>query len=411
LSFDPNEGAGFWWANGLNTFTRNVSVENDEYGYRYDMQKRSNFDTTLPIRQPDGSKKMVDVRQIPIWRFEDNEAHSEGFYGMVVAANGNDQPDTPIPDERMLREIKRVDWTGPDTQHPHVIRNLAIWGSHYALRPHSPSMLLDNVRIHDAVYGIYRPAFENQVYRNLSISNVDSEPFNRGMDDASAQTGKITVDGLRFASQYGNKTTPLIQISDVNISGSAATHLRNVIVQRPEQFKDRWPLVNRGVGTRVPPITNGVPIFIHDYYGAGRHAKVVSTAAKDLMEDGNRYREEPGLTSNESRVAEVNGVEWPELLNPCDDLPPATIITSVQNHLGKLVVAGIAHDNGEVDSLRVNGHEAKLTKSNSGVVQWSLEMSAPVDGRLTAVATDGAGNVEQTGHTWLVFTRILPRGN
>ena len=52
LPFDPNEGAGFWWANGLNTFTRNVTTENDEYGYRYDMQKRRDFDTNLSIRQP-----------------------------------------------------------------------------------------------------------------------------------------------------------------------------------------------------------------------------------------------------------------------------------------------------------------------------------------------------------------------
>ena len=92
LPFDANEGAGFWWANGLNTITRNVTTENDEYGYRYDMQKRSNFAPVLSIRQPDGREKEVDVRTIPIWRFEDNEAHSEGFYGMVVAANGNDQP-------------------------------------------------------------------------------------------------------------------------------------------------------------------------------------------------------------------------------------------------------------------------------------------------------------------------------
>jgi hypothetical protein len=91
--------------------------------------------------------------------------------------------------------------------------------------------------------------------------------------------------------------------------------------------------VNRGVGTRVPPITNGVPIFIHDYYGPGRHAKVVSTAAKDLLEDGHKYREEPGLTSDESRVTDWSAIEWPELLNPLDDLPPVTVVTSARNRL------------------------------------------------------------------------------
>ena len=73
LPFDENEGAAFWWANGRNTLTRNVGVECDQYGFRYDMQKRSNFDSKLPIVQPDGTDKIVDVRTIPIWRFEDNE--------------------------------------------------------------------------------------------------------------------------------------------------------------------------------------------------------------------------------------------------------------------------------------------------------------------------------------------------
>ncbi len=398
LPFDPNEGAGFWWANGLNTITRNVSTENEEYGYRYDMQKRSNFDPVLPIRQPDGGEKQVDVRTIPIWRFSDNEAHTEGFYGMVVAANGNDQPDNPIDDQKMLDRIRNVDWTGPDKQHPHMIRNLAIWGSHYAFRPHSPAMRMENVRIHDAVYGIYRPAFENHEYCNLHISNVDSEPFNRGMDDASAQTGSISVDGLTFETGYGNTTTPLIQISDVNISGDAESHFRDVTVNRPKRFLNRWPLVNRGVGTRVPPITIGVPIFIHDYFGPGRHAKLISTSAKDLLLDGNAYREQPPLTSDESRVAEVSDVEWPTLLEPIDDIPPATIITSIQIGETAVAVHGISHDNGDILSVTLNGQKAEIISRTSGVITWQKKLTIPLDGKLRAKATDNSGNVEQTPH-------------
>ena len=75
LPFDQNDGAAFWWANGLNTLTGNVGVESDQYGFRYDMQNRSNFDSRIPIRQPDGSSEVVDVRTLPIWRFENNEAH------------------------------------------------------------------------------------------------------------------------------------------------------------------------------------------------------------------------------------------------------------------------------------------------------------------------------------------------
>lgn len=398
LPFDPNDGAGFWWANGRNTITRNVTVENDEYGYRYDMQHSRYFDARLPILQPDGGHKKVDVRTIPIWRFEDNEAHAEGFYGMVVAANGGSQPDNAIRDQKMLERIKRIDWTGPDTQHPHIIRNLAIWGSHYAFRPHSPAMLMENVRLHDAAYGVYRPAFENHVYRNLNISKMGAEPFNRGMDDASAQTGPISVDGLTFTTGYGNRSTPLVQISDVNISGDAETHFRNVKVNRPEQFADRWPLINRGVGPRVKPITKGVPIFIHDYFGPGRHAKVVSTAAEDLIEDGNKYVAEPPLTGNESRVAEVADVAWPKLLDPQDDLPPATTITSWKQTGERLIVEGISHDNGRIVSVIVNGRPARIVASQAGVVDWRAELDAANLDHLTAHAEDAAGNVERYGH-------------
>jgi len=398
LPFDPNEGAGFWWANGLNTFTHNVTVENDEYGFRYDMQKRSNFDPRMPIRQPDGSDEVVDVRTLPIWRFEDNEVHTEGFYGVVIAANGNDQPDNPIRDEKMLNRIKSIDWTGPDIQHPHQIRNLSIWGAHYGFRPHSPAMRMENVQIHDAIYGIYRPAFENHEYVNLRISDVRSEPFNRGMDDASAQTGSITVDGLTFVSGYGNTTTPLVQISDVNISGDAETHFRNVRVDRDKRFTDRWPLINRGVGTRVPPITNGVPIYLHDWFGEGKHAKVVSQAAKDLLSDGNDYREAPPLTGNESRVAEVTGVTWPRLLEPLDDLPPVTVITLIESIGEQLVVHGIAHDNGEITEVRVNGRQAEIGSRSAGVVDWKLSLEKPHDGRVAASASDDAGNRELTKH-------------
>lgn len=401
LRFDPNDGAAFWWANGRNTISNNVTCENDKYGYRYDMQHSRYFNTTLPIRTADGTAKEVDVRTIPIWRFENNESHTEGFYGLVVAANGGNQPDNPIQSEKFLNRIKSIDWTGPDTKHPHVIRNMNIWNVHYAFRPHSPSMLMDNVRIHKAVYGIYRPAFGDHEYIDLHISHVGAEPFNRGMDDASAQIGSISIDGLTFESGYGNSSTPLIQISDNNLSGSAATHIRRVSVIRPDQFKDRWPLINRGVGPRVKPMTNGVPIYLHDYFGTGRHAKVVSTAAQDLMNDGNTYRAEPPLTGNESRVTEVKQVAWPKLLDPVDDVPPATIITSIDQRANKLIVRGVSHDNSKITAITVNDRPAQVTSARGGVFDWMIELPANTP-MVSATAVDEAGNVEQTAHQVLL---------
>ena len=65
----------------------------------------------------------------------------------------------------------------------------------------------------------------------------------------------------------------------------------------------------------TPPHTQrGVPIYLLDHLGAGRHAKVVSTRARDLMGDGDVYRADPPLTGDLSRVAEVRDVDFPSLL-------------------------------------------------------------------------------------------------
>lgn len=397
LPFDQNDGAAFWWSNGWNTITRNVGVESDQYGFRYDMQHSKRFDANLPVRQPDGSMKKVDVRTIPIWRFEANEAHGS-FAGMVVAANGGSQPDTPIRDQRMLDMIRNVDWTGPDARHPHVIRDFAIWQSHYAFRPHSPSMLMENVRIDRANYGIYRPAFDNHVYRNLHLSNAGGEPFNRGMDDASAQTGRISVDGLtleRFRND--GQYHPLVHMSDNNLTGQAESHFRKVIVK---DVDPKRAIFNRGGTVRVDPfLDKGVPYFIHDHFGPGRHAKIVSTKAQHLIEDGNEYRAQPPLTGDQSRVAEVKDVAWPKLLDPVDDLPPATIITSVRREEGKTIVRGVSHDNGTITRITVNDKPAMVVSSSAGVVDWQITLDAPA-AQIVAGATDEAGNTELTPHTY-----------
>jgi hypothetical protein len=395
LPFDPNDGAAFWWANGRNSLVRNVACENEEYGFRYDCQKSKSFDTNLPLLMADGSKQKIDVRTVPLFRFEDNESHTEGLYGMVLAANGNNQPDTPIRTEAMLQQIQNIDWTGPDVRHPHVIRGLKIWEAHYAFRPHSPSMLIENLRIHRVAYGIYRPAFDNHVYRNVHLTNAGGEPFNRSMDDAAAQVGKITVDGLTIDGYRGNdQRHPLVHMSDIDLTGKAESHFRNVTFDRNE----KRPAFNRGGSTRVDPyVTRGVPYYLHDYFGPGRHAKIVSTKAPELMKDGLDYRQLAPLTGDESLVAEIKEVAWPKLLDPVDDLPPATTVLSVRDQAGKLLVRGVSHDNGTIRSVRVNGKDARLTAIQAGVVDWEIELEKTVN-EVTAAATDEAGNIEQLAH-------------
>ncbi|HUG17606.1 MAG TPA: hypothetical protein VMM56_01425, partial [Planctomycetaceae bacterium] len=382
LPFDPNDGGAFWWANGRNTLVRNVACENDEYGYRYDSQKRSNFDSNLGVRMPDGKTEVVDIRTLPIHRFSHNESHTEGLYGYAFAG---------------------TDGVGPDTQHPHQLSDLKAWEVHYALRAQIPTMSIERVQIDHAAYGIYRPWFENHVYRDLHIASTGTEPFNRGLDDESLQHGLLTVDGLTFSGiGYGGQM-PLIQISANNVSGTAESHFRGVKVENRSR-DDRWPLVNLGGGPRRNPSTpQGVPIYIHDYYGPGRHAKVVSTRAKDLLADGNDYRRDPPLTGDESVAAEVRDVEFPKLHDPIDDIPPATIITEILRDGKQLRIRGTSHDNGEITEVRVNGQAATLKRVTAGVADWEIILAAP-SGKVAALGTDDSGNVELTPHE----IRVLP---
>jgi hypothetical protein len=376
LPFDGNDGAGFWWANSLNTFTRNVSCENDRYGYRFEATRSSAFKPTLPVLQPDGSQQRVDIRTLPFVRFEDNEAHCDGLYGFNLGEG--------------------VDRVGPDTRHPFVIRNMKIWEIHYAFRPQSPSVLVENLRIDRSVYGVYHPNYDHHLYRNVSINGSGSEPFNRGHDDVSVQYGPLAVDGLTFEGVRGYPDSiPLIQMSDDNPTGTAVSHFRNVKVLR-QDASNRRPVVDTGGGARITPSTpHGVPVYLHDYYGPGRHAKVVATNARDYGADGLTYRDQAPFTGHESRVAEVSAVAFPKLLDPVDDLPPITVITHVRRLSdNKVLVRGTTADNGRVKRVVVNGQEARPVRDN--FAEWEITL-ADVP-RIRAHAEDAAGNVEPRPH-------------
>jgi hypothetical protein len=154
--------------------------------------------------------------------------------------------------------------------------------------------------------------------------------------------------------------------------------------------------VNLGGGPRPTPKTEkGVPVYLHDWFGPGRHALVASTKSKEFRAEESAYRAEPQLTGNESRVKEVSGVEFPKLLDPVDDLPPATIITHVRRlDGGKVSVRGSTTDNGMVKKVLVNGKAAQSVSAN--FAEWEVVVEEGM--KLTAHAEDAAGNVEMLPH-------------
>ena len=124
LAFDRNEGAGFWWANSRNAFVRNVAVECDQYGFRYEAPTTAGFDGVLPVRGDDEVRRAVDIRTLPFLRFEDNEAHAQRRYGFNLGGGPGEGAEGGVGD------------VGPDEHHPFAIRGLRVWDAHWArLRP------------------------------------------------------------------------------------------------------------------------------------------------------------------------------------------------------------------------------------------------------------------------------------
>ena len=111
--------------------------------------------------------------------------------------------------------------------------------------------------------------------------------------------------------------------------------------------------------------------------------------------EGADYQAAPApVFGKNMRVVEVKDVPFPEYLTPVDDLPPATVITSVRSSGQKLVVRGTTSDNGEVKRVVVNGREARALAPN--FLEWEAEVDpAP---KVTAFAEDAAGNVEKLVH-------------
>ncbi len=264
LPFDANDGAGFWWANCL----QHLHPQRRRRERPVRLPLRGDADQRAQARPPRAAArrqqfKTVDIRTLPFVRFEDNEVHSNsGLYGVNLGEG-----------------VNRV---GPDAQHPFIVRNLKIWDIHYGFRPQVPSLLAENMTIHKAAYGVYHPNYDNHVYRNLVISQTNTEPFNRGHDDLSVQYGVLAVDGLTFDGCRSG-AMPLIQISDDNPTGNAVTHLRNVKTLHWKDNSKAKALVNLGGGPRPTPKTaKGVPVYLHDWYGPGRHALVVSTRSPEF---------------------------------------------------------------------------------------------------------------------------------
>ncbi len=373
LPFDQNDGAGFWWANGRNTFIRNVACENDRYGYHFELTKTSNFNPVLRLRGPDGTVSEQDVRTLPFLRFEDNESHNEGLYSFNF---GDEQKDS----------------VHGDRQHPFIVRNLRTWDIHYAFRPNLAYLLVEGLKIQNGIYGVYAPDYDSHVYRDVDMDHVISEPVNRGHDDESIQNGDFTYDRLRLANCKVGRD-PLIQLTCTAPHAGVSGHFRGLTITNSQSHEGK--VVDLGGGPRNEKLQNPVSYYFHDMPNPGMMTQVVSVKFPEAMREG--FHTIDNWTGRDVRAAEVKEAPFPELLDPVDDLPPATMITRLHREGEKLRLRGLATDNGEIAVVKVNGRNAQIITQQEGVADWEIVMDVPADGKVVAKAIDRAGNEEQGG--------------
>jgi hypothetical protein len=171
LPFDHNDGAGFWWANSLNTFTRNVAAECDEYGYRFDATATPDFSLTLNVPQPDGTRRTTDIRTLPFVRFEDNEAHTQRRHAFNFGGFSNGDGNN------VDRSAKAgVAGVGPDAAHPFVIKNYRAWDVHWALHPRPPCVMLDGMDAAHSHYAFWFANYDRHSYRDIKLTDITVNP-------------------------------------------------------------------------------------------------------------------------------------------------------------------------------------------------------------------------------------------
>jgi hypothetical protein len=168
LPFDRNLGSGFWWANSLNTFTRNVAAECDEDGFRFEAVKTAKFDPVLNVPGPDGTKTKVDVRTLPFVRFDGNESHTHRLFAFNLGGFATSEFGKPESD---------VGGIGPDPKHPLVIRNLKVWDAHWGFHTGCPRVVIERAEFYDCLYGMWRCVLDGHEHKRVTYTEVDNPLF------------------------------------------------------------------------------------------------------------------------------------------------------------------------------------------------------------------------------------------
>ncbi|MDB6077222.1 MAG: hypothetical protein JWO82_969, partial [Akkermansiaceae bacterium] len=185
LPFDTNDGAGFWWANCGNSFTRNVAVDCGKFGYRFQMTRTPDFSPELSVLNAKGDREKTDVRTIPFVRFDGNEAHSQrrfafnlgGFHGQSETADLDRDGHVIDRGAYLGGDVQGI---GPDFQHPFEIKNYLVWGSHWGFHTAAPNVRIQGFTAHDVNYVFWRSNLAGNDYNGLDCTDIHVSTFFNG---------------------------------------------------------------------------------------------------------------------------------------------------------------------------------------------------------------------------------------
>ncbi len=372
LDFDPNDGAGYWWANGRNAFVNNVASETDDYGFRFEIPE----EFTGPVVQPDGTMQTdVRINSLSFLLFKGNEIHGTLKYG--YRGDGNPSIDDPL-----------------------VIEDLSIWACWYAFRPDMRNFYIKNLDVWNTAYGFYGRSPGNGRVEGYTAIN----PGNYIMGFQEAPEGLITFENVVGDSVneypfriYGQD--PRDEPCEIHVRNYTVTHVDEGY--NGARSKDPEP---------HPPLT----LYLHDFFGPGSDAKVIP--ANQNPSDGLSYSSMSPQFDG-VKVARVD-VPFPE--NPIhveDRLPPATVITYPANgqifsdQTGAITVSGTCIDASPITTLRVNG--VPVTPLAENFRHWQVTLRDIASERELVIQTeavDARGNRELTPHKIRVGIGIVPTG-
>ncbi|HVJ67336.1 MAG TPA: G8 domain-containing protein [Caulifigura sp.] len=231
ISFDPNRGAGFWFANCHNVFTRNVAVECAEYGYRFDCKEAGNFNPVLPIRQTDGTTRNQDTRVMPFIRFEDNEAHTMKFFclnlrGVTRPAGGG--LDIYYQNVTLANEAAAA---MPAPGHPFWIRNFRCWEANWATHLGTTGVFIDGLDVWRSDVAIWRSimdrsGFRRMVTKDMRVNDIHN-PLSMGMPELS-ESDRSDRQSFAGVSSFKDNLPPRTLITSIVRDGGIA-HIRGSV--------------------------------------------------------------------------------------------------------------------------------------------------------------------------------------